>query len=111
MYKYNASGVYQNVSFSTLSQDNYPAGITWDGTYFWVIGGNSGSVYKYNASGVYQSVSFSVASEETSPRGISFDGTNLWVIGYSTDSAYKYADVNGISPDTSFGAHNYVRVK
>jgi hypothetical protein len=71
-------------------------------------------VYKYNASGVYQNVSFSVASEESDPTGIAVVDGYFWALdgGYqATDTVYKYADVNGIIANTSFGAHNYVRVK
>jgi hypothetical protein len=69
------------------------------------------SAYKYNTSGAYQNVSFSVASEETFPTGIAVVDGYFWVVGQATDAVYKYADVNGIIANTSFGAHNYVRVK
>ena len=44
-------GEYQNVSFSVASQENEPLGIAWDGTHFWVVGGNTDTVYKYTSAG------------------------------------------------------------
>ncbi len=53
-YKYNSSGVYQNVSFSIFANgDSNMQGITWDGNDFWVVGANTDAAYKYvNAIGV-----------------------------------------------------------
>ena len=98
------------MSFSVGAQEQYPNGLAWDGTSFWVVGQDNDTVYKYNASGVYQNVSFSVASEESSPEGIAWDGTSLWVVGTVIRNASKYEPVNGVASDASFGGQNYVRV-
>ena len=110
VYKYNSSGVYQNVSFSVAAQELTPSGIAWDGTHFWVVGLETDAAYKYTSAGVYTGTSFSVVAQENGPSGIAWDGTNFWVIGFTNDTAYKYGDAIGITSDTSFGAQNYVRV-
>jgi hypothetical protein len=100
VWKFNASGSYQNVTFSVASQETNPEGITWDGTHFWIVGRSNDAVYKYNASGVYQNVSFSVAGQETLPRGITWDGTHFWVLG---DNQYAYSyTAAGVYTGTSF---------
>tara|TARA_R110000787_G_scaffold190742_1_gene302202 strand:- start:17 stop:739 length:723 start_codon:yes stop_codon:yes gene_type:complete len=71
---------YSGTSFSTTSQEISPTGITWDGTYFWVVGHQNKTAYKYNSSGVYQGVSFSVAAQSAYPHGIVWDGTNFWMV-------------------------------
>jgi len=77
-------------NFSVAAQDTNPNGITWDGTYYWVVGQTTYRVYKYNAAGVYQSVSFSVSAQETNLKDIVWDGTYFWVIGSASDAVYKY---------------------
>ena len=81
---------YTGTSYYVGSEDNQPRDVTWDGTYFYVLGRQYDSVKKYNASGVYQNVSFSVASQEGQPNGIVYDGSHLWVIGNVSNKAFKY---------------------
>jgi len=83
-----ASLAYSGTSFSTATQVGSPFGITWDGTYFWVLDGANDAVFKYSASGVYQNVSWSVASQGTSPTDIVWDGSFFWVINNAA-SPYK----------------------
>ena len=90
---------YSGTNFSVAGEEYLPSGITWDGTYFWVLGGGTDSVYKYNASGVYQSVSFSVASQDTVPYDITWDGTHFWVAGSAR--VYKY-NASGVYQGVSF---------
>ena len=51
---------YTGTSFSVGAQDNYPSGIAWDGTHFWVTGDSTDSVYKY-----VKAVGYSVASTDS----------------------------------------------
>ena len=86
----HSATTYTGTSYYVGSQDIQPRDVTWDGTYFYVLGRQHDSVKKYNASGVYQNVSFSVASQEGQPNGITYDGSHLWVIGNATNKAFKY---------------------
>ena len=116
--KYNSAGVYQNEFYFTY-QNTSATSITWDGTSLWVAdlwysGGRGPTAYKYNTSGVYQAASFYLGDQGSRLTGIAWDGTSFWVLdgGYqATDAVYKYSPAIGIASDTSFGAHNYVRVK
>ena len=84
-----AALAYTGTSFSDSAQVNQPAGITWDGSFFWVVDrGSTNSVFKYNALGVYQNVSFSVGNQGTDPTGIVWDGSFFWVINNAA-SPYK----------------------
>ena len=97
VYKYNASGVYQNVSFG-VSQDNAMWGIVCVGSDFYLCGTQNYKVYKYNSGGVFQS-DWSVQSQATSPMAITYDGTHLWVLNNGT--AYKYTTA-GVYQNVSF---------
>ena len=84
-----AALAYTGTSFSDSAQVNQPAGITWDGSFFWVVDrGSTNSVFKYNALGVYQNVSFSVGNQGTNPTDIVWDGSFFWVINNAA-SPYK----------------------
>ncbi|OGG73302.1 hypothetical protein A3A34_03410 [Candidatus Kaiserbacteria bacterium RIFCSPLOWO2_01_FULL_50_24] len=48
VYKYNSNGTYASFSFDTAASGNGgPLGITWDGTYFWVMDEDDDEVYQY----------------------------------------------------------------
>ncbi len=81
---------YTGTSFDVSSEDTSPAGITWDGTNFWVAGFVNKEVFKYTSAGVYTSTYFDVSSEDTSPAGITWDGTYFLVTGETTKEVYKY---------------------
>ena len=81
---------YDSVSFSVLSQDTSPNGVTFksDGTKMFIIGSSNDKVYQYSLSTVwdlstasYDSISFSVISQSLSPSGIFFksDGTKMFI--------------------------------
>jgi len=97
-------GAYSGTSFSIAGEDANPAGIAWDGTFFWVLGNQNDSVFKYNAAGVYQSVSFSVASEDTSPASVVWDGTFFWVLGNGNKAVFKYNSA-GVYQSVSFSVN------
>ncbi len=92
---------YSGTSFVITAQENEPRDITWDGTYFWVLGGDGRDVGKYNASGTYQNVAFSVISQDNAPTGLEWDGTHFWVVGQVTNKVYKYTSA-GVYTNTSY---------
>ena len=79
---------YTGTSFSVASEGLTPIAIAWDGTFFWVIQGNS-NVSKYNASGVYQNVNWT-ASGVSQPYGMTSDGSHLWISSLASDRLYKF---------------------
>ena len=100
VYRYNTSGVYQNVSWSVASQDNEMQGVVCVGSDFYLCGSQNHKVYKYNSSGVFQS-DFSVVSQGSHPHAIAYDGTYLWVLSYGEQRVYKYTTA-GVYQNVSF---------
>ena len=96
-------GEYTGFSFDTAASGNGdPLGITWDGTYFWVVDVTDDEVYKYNSNGTYASFSFDTAtSGNGNPRGITWDGTYFWVVDLTDKEVYKY-NSNGTYASFSF---------
>lgn len=97
-------------SFDVSAQLTAPSGISWDGTFFWVLSTPDDTAYKYNASFVYQNESFSVATEEDWPYGMDWTGDSWLVIGVQNDTVWEYKPANGVAASTSLGGRNYVRV-
>ena len=81
-------------SFDTASSGNVnPAGITQDGTYFWIVDITGREVYKYLMDGTYTGKHFDTGvSGNRQPRAITQDGTYFWItdIGYP-GGVYKYS--------------------
>ena len=100
VYKYNASGVYQNSTWTTASQATNTRGLVWDGTHFWVLN-FGGTVYKYNASGTYQNVSWSADAQTSDVKDMVWDGTSFWVVDGGSDAVYKY-NSSGVYQNVSF---------
>ena len=101
-------------SFNVNSEMSDPHGITWDGTYFWVLGRVNKRVYKYNSAGVYQSESFDVSGETTNPMTIFWDGTYFWMNSqapsqkvYKYNSAGVYQSVSYSISDTGSSSYRY----
>ena len=96
-------GEYTGFSFDTAASGNGdPLGITWDGTYFWVVDVTDDEVYKYNSDGTDASFSFDTAtSGNGNPRGITWDGTYFWVVDLTDKEVYKY-NSNGTYASFSF---------
>ena len=102
VYKYNTSGVYQNVNFSVAGQATNPIGIVWDGSFFWVLFNSNKTIYKYNSAGVYQNINISVASQVAGEtRGFGWDGTYFYVSDWSQNIVYKYNSA-GVYQNVSF---------
>jgi hypothetical protein len=100
VYRYNTSGVYQNVSWSVASQDNEMQGVVCVGSDFYLCGAQYDKVYKYNSAGVFQS-DFSVSTNGRDPNAIAYDGTYLWVLSYYHSTVYKYS-LAGVYQNVSF---------
>ena len=100
VYKYNASGVYQNVSFSVYSQHPQPQGIVCVGSDFYISGETNHKVSKYNSSGVFQS-DWSVPSPRHYVRAIAYDGTYLWLLSNYQQTVNKYS-LAGVYQNVSF---------
>ena len=100
VYRYNTSGVYQNVSWSVASQDNEMQGMVCVGSDFYLCGSQYHKVYKYNSSGVFQS-DFSVAAQGQYPHAIAYDGTYLWVLANGNQTVFKYTTA-GVYQNVSF---------
>jgi|TARA_R110002167_G_scaffold2435_1_gene12361 hypothetical protein len=87
-----AGFAYTGTSFTTqdAGSANNPEGITWDGTYFWVLNypdsGFNARIYKYNAAGVYQNVY--LQTNQNYPQDLVWDGTYFWVM--NSGVVYKY---------------------
>ena len=105
VYKYNVSGVYQNVSWSVASQDQGMQGIVSVGSDFYMAGNGTNNIFKYNSAGVYQNVSFSVGSVAPQPNAIAYDGTYLWILSNSNQRVYKYTTA-GVYQNVSFSVSN-----
>ncbi len=81
---------YTSIHFDTNSEDTTPSGITWDGTFFWILGDQNNRVYKYTAAGVYTGTSYDISNEETLPSGVHWDGTFFWITGVISEKVHKY---------------------
>ncbi|KKM91875.1 hypothetical protein LCGC14_1224100, partial [marine sediment metagenome] len=97
-------GEYTGTSFDTSSQIYVPSGITWDGTYFYVLE-RYGEVYKYSSTGTYTGIWYDLnLPANDNPNAIVWDGTNFWVVSGSSKAVYKFTDTftyTGTSFDTS----------
>ena len=82
-----------------------PAGITFDGTKFYVTDtGSSKSVNIYDASGVYES-QFSLPTAITRPRGITWDGSHLYIVDSIDHKAYAFSSSGVHQPSSDFDFH------
>jgi len=100
VYKYSASGVYQNVSWSVASQDNDMQGMVCVGSDFYLCGSQNHKVYKFNSSGVFQS-DWSVTNPRHFARALAYDGTYLWVLSNYNQTVDKYS-LDGVYQNEGF---------
>ena len=92
---------YTGTYIDTSVEDGGMKGIAWDGTHFWVVGGETAEVYKYTAAGVYTGTHFDISGQDINPIGIVWDGTHFWVVGFNTAEVYKYTAA-GVYTGTHF---------
>ena len=97
--EYNTTGTWTGFDFVTNAETTSSQGLTWDGTYFWILSFTDEEVYAYDSSGSYASLSFDTS---TTARvfDITWDGTYLWLVSDSED-VYKYY-VNGTYTGDTF---------
>ena len=88
------------VNFYVGAEDIYPQGVTWDGTFFWVIGTQGDEALKYSSAGVYQSVAWSTATQTVNPYAITWDGTSFWVMD-NVGVVFKY-NASGVYQSVSW---------
>jgi len=92
---------YDNISFSVVSQDSIPQGISFkpDGTKMYMVGFDSDSVYQYSLSTAYDistasydDISFDFSPQDSLPEEIAFntDGTKMYMVGIGSDSVHQY---------------------
>jgi len=90
---YGAEGDY--IGFWNLNALNdYPIGITTDGTNIWITDYTDKAVYKYDMDGVYDTF-WNLNALNDYPIGITTDGTNIWITDYTDKAVYKY-DMDGV---------------
>ena len=107
---YISNASYDNLSFSTLSQDSFATDMAFnsDGTKMFILGRTGDRVYQYSltnpfslASGnvSYDSLFFGVASQASTPTGLAFnsDGTKMFILDNSSSKVYQYSLTNGFS--------------
>lgn len=102
---------YDNVSFSTSTQEVNPVGLTFntDGTKMFVCGNGSKAVNEYSLTTAFDistasySQNFSVNSQDASPRGVIFnsDGTKMYVAGDQNNTIYQYTLSTGFDVSTA----------
>ena len=77
----------------TASGNNFPYGITQNGTFFWIGDWEDKIVYKYYFNGTYTGESFSIV-QSGNYGGITQNGTFFWITDWSDMMIYKYY-ING----------------
>lgn len=93
VFKYNAAGVYQSVSFDV--GDSLPLsgqivnGIEFLGGSFWFLK-QSGGIYQFDDSGVYTGHNFDTDSRDTGLIALGQDGTRLITVDATTDFSRFY---------------------
>lgn len=111
VYQYNL-GVAWNLgtaalatSYSVVSQENFPSGITFDsaGTGLYIAGATGDAIYHYNLSSAYDLTStinfiesVSVSNREEELTGVAFrsNGSKMFIVGLNTDSVIEYTLIN-----------------
>ena len=98
VYKYNASGAYQGVSFAT-SGNSENNGIFWNGSHFYIAGSNSGgNIKRYSASGTLDS-GWSIGSV-AGCTGVAVIGTTVYVYVQSYNGGGSNANSDNVVPFT-----------
>jgi len=95
------TAVYDNISFSVLSQGTNSTGIKFnsDGTHMYVLDGSLDTVFEYSLSTPwdltslsYNGINFSVTAQEATPFGFALknDESKLYLVGSTNDTIYQY---------------------
>ncbi|MEQ5834219.1 hypothetical protein [Marinobacter sp. NFXS9] len=78
-------GAYFNKSFSVGGQETNPTAITWDGSFFYVIGA-ANIVHKYAPDGTFIEA---IPTSLSTITGMAWDGTNFWMATTSGNRIHK----------------------
>lgn len=65
-------------------------GIAWNGSRFYITGGQNDKVYEYNPDGTYTGFNFAVGSQDNEPTGITAKAGAFYVAGDTTARVYEY---------------------
>jgi hypothetical protein len=63
--------------------------LTWDGSYWWLVGTANDSVYRFDSSFVYTGVAFPVAQYDSNPHAILYHSGYFYLAGIHSDSIFK----------------------
>jgi len=97
--KYNAAGVYQNVSFLVNQVGADVKDVVWDGTVFRILAAQY--IITYNSSGTYSGY-YDLTAQTTAGQGIAWDGTYYYVVENSGSyNVYKY-NSSGVYQSVAF---------
>lgn len=91
-------------TFETNFSNNRVRGITFDGTYLWMVGNtfsSSDQVKRYDTSGTLISTfDTDDPDPESGTQGIAWDGTDLWAVGIENDPEIRRYNISGIHQET-----------
>lgn len=107
LYKYNSSGVYQNV-FINVNQFTGTAGVVWDAnaSEFKVVA-DLNRILRYSNTGTYNG-NFFINGQTSAARDITTDGTDFWVLdGNRNVFKYNASFVYQSTVATGVGHPNY----
>lgn len=71
------------------SPDDYPTGLTWDGSNIWSCDMGLNEIYKHNMDATL-SVSDTYDAPAGQTRGLTWDGSNIWSCNTVTNKIYKH---------------------
>ena len=74
--------------------NQFPDGVTFDGTNLWVVDNRKELLFSYTLDGEFVAGPFKLHDENNRPTGITFDGAKLWVADEHEDKLFAY-DLNG----------------
>lgn len=92
LYKLTNANTFTGTSFPVVgSSSGISTAVTWDGSHFWVLNSQLGSVYKYTAAGANTGTSFAFTPVIDTPGGITWDGTHFWITDVIDREVYKFS--------------------
>jgi len=89
-YSITTGWVYSGTHWDTGVQTDFPYGITWTGSYFWIVGYDNAIAFRYTAAGVYTGYSFDISYYDNQPMGIAYYDNHLYITGREHNKVYKF---------------------
>lgn len=90
---------YSNFQFDTYGEGGAPAGITWNGTHYFVLDRLQDIVFVYSSVGAYIGSSFSLSPYASNPYGITWDGNSFFIVDVANLEVYNF-DSDGVYVET-----------